>query len=63
MASERTDINDDAKRHGSESVSVKIYEIDGKKYTVVRHFIGENDINRVVVEIAARRADREMHLP
>lgn len=40
----------------------KIYEIDGKKYTVTRHFTGDKNINQVAMELAISRANREMGL-
>lgn len=40
-----------------------VYEIDGKKYTVTRHFTGDKNINQVVAELAISRANREMGLP
>ena len=35
------------------------YEIDGKKFTVTRHFTGDKDINSAVYALAESRADRE----
>lgn len=35
------------------------YVIDGKKYTVIRHFTGDKDINQVILELAISRANRE----
>lgn len=37
-------------------VTVSEYEIDGKKYIVHSHFIGEKDIDKVIREIAFQRA-------
>ena len=39
-----------------------VYETDGKKYTVIRHFVGSKDVNQVVKEIAVSRANRETGL-
>lgn len=36
--------------------------IDGKRFTVVRHFAGEKDLTTLVTEIAVHRANREMGL-
>lgn len=38
------------------------YEVEGKKYTIIRHFTGEKDINQVIAELAVSRANREMGL-
>ena len=35
------------------------YEIDGKKYVVHSHFIGNNDIDKVISEIAFHKAMAE----
>ncbi len=37
-------------------VTVSEYEIDGKKYVVHSHFIGEKDIDTVIRNIAFHRA-------
>ncbi|MCH5165294.1 MAG: hypothetical protein J1G01_02715 [Clostridiales bacterium] len=34
--------------------------IDGKKYTVTRHFVGDKNVDRVISELAVARANREM---
>lgn len=39
-----------------------VYEYDGKKYTVTRHFTGNKNINRVIEELAVNRVNREMGL-
>ena len=39
-----------------------VYELDGKKYTVTRHFTGDKNLNQVVAELAVSRANREMGL-
>lgn len=36
------------------------YEIDGKKYVVHSHFVGNKDIDKVISEIAFNRAAREI---
>lgn len=43
-------------------VSQKEYVIDGEKFKVTRHFVWEKDLNKIVVELAFDRADREMGL-
>ncbi len=40
-------------------VKVSEYEIDGKKYVVHSHFIGDKDIDNVISEIAFHRAMSE----
>lgn len=42
--------------------SKKEYEIGGKKFTVVRHFTGNKNPDRMIAELAVNRADREMGL-
>ncbi|MDE5859290.1 MAG: hypothetical protein K2H23_02720 [Oscillospiraceae bacterium] len=41
-------------------VRVSEYEIDGKKYVVHSHFVGNKDINKVISEIAFNRAAYEV---
>lgn len=36
------------------------YEIDGKKYVVHSHFVGNKDIDKVISEIAFNRAADEI---
>ncbi len=40
-------------------VRVSEYEIDGKKYVVHSHFIGNKDIDKVISEIAFNKAISE----
>ncbi len=39
---------------------VSEYEIDGKKYMVHSHFVGNKDIDKVISEIAFNRAADEV---
>ena len=39
-----------------------VYEKDGKKYVVIRHFTGDRDINQIIAELAVLQANREMGL-
>ena len=39
-----------------------VCETDGKKITVIRHFTGEKTVERVILELAVSRANREMGL-
>lgn len=41
-------------------VKVSEYEIDGKKYVVHSHFVGNKDIDTVISEIAFNRAACEV---
>lgn len=41
-------------------VRVSEYEIDGKKYVVHSHFVGNKDIDKVISEIAFNRAACEV---
>ena len=43
-------------KYSSCPVRVSEYEIDGKKYVVHSHFIGNKDIDKVISEIAFNRA-------
>ncbi len=43
--------------------STKVYEIGGKKYTVVRHFMVDKDLDTLISELAISRANREMGIP
>ena len=40
-------------------VRVSEYEIDGKKYVVHSHFVGNKDIDKVISEIAFNKAITE----
>ena len=46
-------------QHKDCPVRVSEYEIDGKKFIVYSHFIGGNDIDKVISEIAFKRALNE----
>ena len=50
------------KRYSSCPTEKKEYEISGRKYTVIRHFTGDKDINLAILELAVSRANREMGL-
>lgn len=41
-------------------VQVNEYEVDGKIYRVTSHFVGDNDINDVMLRYAENRAMDEM---
>lgn len=43
-------------------VSVAEYEVDGVRFKVVRHFVGNADLNKVVEEVAVLCTDREAGL-
>ena len=38
------------------------YEIDGKKYIVTRHLVGNKQLDRIITELAIKQANREMGL-
>ena len=42
--------------HGSAPTSMREYEIGGKKYTVVSHYVGKKNVDNVLREIAVKRA-------
>ena len=39
-----------------------VHEIDGRKYTVTRHFTGDKNINAAVMELAVSLENMEMGL-
>ncbi len=46
--------------HGSAPTSMREYEIGGKKYTVVSHYVGKKNVDNVLREIAVKRAYSDM---
>ncbi len=46
-------------------IQINEYEVDGRRYRVTSHFIGDKDINDVVYRYAEDRAMSEMlgHMP
>ena len=46
--------------HGSAPTSMREYEIGGKKYTVVSHYVGKKNVDNVLREIAVKRACFDM---
>lgn len=49
--------------HGSAPTSMREYEIGGKKYTVVSHYVGKKNVDNVLREIAIKRAYSDMENP
>lgn len=49
--------------HGSAPTSMRKYEIGGKKYTVVSHYVGKKNVDNVLREIAVKRAYSDMENP
>ena len=47
------------KKYSDCPVTVREYEIDGKKYIVHSHFVGDKDIDKVISEIAFNKAISE----
>ena len=47
------------KKYSDCPVTVRKYEIDGKKYVVHSHFVGNKDIDKVISEIAFNKAISE----
>lgn len=41
-------------------IQQNVYEVDGKLYRVTSHFVGNNDINDVMLRYAENRAMGEM---
>lgn len=37
-------------------------EIDGKRFIVTRHFVGDKDLSSLLMELAVNRANKEMGL-
>ena len=50
-------------KHGSAPTSMREYEIGGKKYTVVSHYVGKKNVDNVLREIAVKRAYFDMENP
>lgn len=46
--------------HSSAPTSMREYEIGGKKYTVVSHYVGKKNVDNILREIAVRRAYSDM---
>ena len=49
--------------HGSAPTSMREYEIGGKKYTAVSHYVGKKNVDNVLREIAVKRAYSDMEKP
>ncbi len=49
--------------HSSAPTSMREYEIGGKKYTVVSHYVGKKNVDNVLREIAVKRAYSDMENP
>ena len=49
--------------HGSAPTSMREYEVGGKKYTVVSHYVGKKNVDNVLREIAVKRAYSDMENP
>ena len=49
--------------HGSAPTTMREYEIGGKKYTVVSHYVGKKNVDNVLREIAVKRAYSDMENP
>ena len=58
--SKRLDIFEYEKEHLEDPVHTVEYIIDGKKYIVHSHFVGQKDIDKVLSEIAVNRALSEV---
>ncbi len=58
--SRRLDIFEYAEQHKDCPEHTNEYEIDGKKYIVHSHFVGQKDIDKVLSEIAVNRALSEV---
>ena len=52
----RLDIFEYAEQHKSCPEHTNEYEINGKKYIVHSHFVGQKDIDKVLSDIAVNRA-------
>ena len=58
--SRRLDIFEYAEHHKDCPEHTNEYEIDGKRYIVHSHFVGQKDIDKVLSEIAVNRALSEV---
>lgn len=54
--SKRLDIFEYAEQHKDCPEHVNEYEVNGKKYIVHSHFVGQKDIDKVLSDIAVSRA-------
>ena len=58
--SKKLDIFEYAEQHKDCPEHTNEYEIDGKRYIVHSHFVGQKDIDKVLSEIAVNRALSEV---
>ncbi len=58
MTNKKTDNEDNRKENYH--VSRRRCEINGKRFSITRHFEGDRDLSTVMAEIAVSRADSEM---
>ena len=62
------DNNTDKKGDRNKNVNVNFptsrrkSEIDGKRFLVIRHFVGDKDLSSLLIGLAERRAGREIGL-
>lgn len=43
-------------RYKDKPTSKAVYEVDGQRYAVTSHFVGEKDLDKVLYELAFKRA-------
>ena len=64
MGDNNTDKKEDQSKniHEDFPTSRRKSEIDGKRFLVIRHFVGDKDLSSLLIGLAERRAGREMGL-
>lgn len=58
----KTSLTELKEMYSSVPVSSQVLQIDGISYTVVSHYAGDKDINKVVRSIAFNRAYEDMKI-
>lgn len=46
-------------RYKDKPTSKAVYEVDGQRYAVTSHFVGEKDLDKVLYELAFKRSVSE----
>ena len=49
-------------RYKDKPTSKAVYEVDGQRYAVTSHFVGEKDLDKVLYELAFKRAFQKKEL-
>ena len=46
-------------RYKDKPTSKAVYEVDGQRYAVTSHFVGDKDLDKVLYDLAFKRAFQE----